>query len=92
MIVVAIALFYGGVVEKKKMTTIFVTFFDGFAAKNGDGNCCRLFKWFCYKEGDGNNVVTFFYGGGVTKKAMVVSYRRLFFLFFFFFGPFGVVH
>jgi hypothetical protein len=29
-----------------------------------------LFWWFCYKEGDGSNVVTFLYSGGVVKKAM----------------------
>jgi hypothetical protein len=28
---------------------------------NGD---LRLSLWFCYKKGDGNNVVTFLYGGG----------------------------
>jgi hypothetical protein len=32
---------------------------------------CALFLWFCYEEGDGNNVVTFLDGGGVIKKAMV---------------------
>jgi len=28
------------------------------------------FLWFCYEEGDGNNVVAFFYGDGVMKKVM----------------------
>ncbi len=54
------------------MTTS-ITFFDGFAAKNSDGNYCCLFRWFCYKEGDDNNVLAFFYGGGVVKKAMATS-------------------
>ncbi len=71
------------------MTTS-VIFFDGFVAKKGDDNCCGLFRWFCYEEGDGSNVVTFFYGGGAMKKAMLVNYRRLFF--FFFSSPFGLVH
>jgi hypothetical protein len=40
----------------------FVTFFDGFATKNnGD---MRLFWWFCFEEGDGNNVIAFLYGDG----------------------------
>jgi hypothetical protein len=26
---------------------------------------CALFLWFCYKEGDGNNDVTFLDGGTV---------------------------
>jgi len=43
-------LFYGGVAKKKKKKTItFVAFFDGFVAKNGDGNYRRHFLWFCYK-------------------------------------------
>jgi hypothetical protein len=29
-----------------------------------------LFLWFCCKEGDDNNVVTFLYGGGVMEKVM----------------------
>jgi hypothetical protein len=64
------------------MTTS-VTFFEGFVAKKGNFNYCRLFQWFCYEEGDDNNVITFFYGSGVMKKAMAVGYRRLlpFFLF-----------
>jgi hypothetical protein len=57
--------------------TASITFFDGFVAKNGD---LHLFSWFCYKEGDGSNVVTFFYGGGVVKKTMAIN--CFFFLFF----------
>ncbi len=68
---------------KKKKTITFVTCFDGFVAKNGDGNYHRHFPWFCYKEGDNNNVVTFFYGGGVVKKAMAIGNFFLFFLLFF---------
>jgi hypothetical protein len=33
--------------------TASVTFFDGFAAKNGNGNYCRLL-WFYYEENDDN--------------------------------------
>jgi hypothetical protein len=33
--------------------------------KKKDGNYFGLSRWFCCKEGEGNNVVTFFYGGGV---------------------------
>jgi hypothetical protein len=66
--------------EKKKKTKTFVTYFDGFIAKIGNGN----------------NVVAFFYGGGVVKKAMVVGWQQVdaFFLFpfSFFFSPFGLVH
>jgi hypothetical protein len=49
------------------MTTSFI-FFDGFATQNGD---MGLVLWFCCKEGDSSNVVTFLYGGGVMEKAMV---------------------
>ncbi len=31
---------------------------------------CAFYLWFCYKEGDDSNVVTFLYGGGVVEKAM----------------------
>ncbi len=61
-----------------------VTFFDGFAAKNGDGNYHRLFRWFCCEKGDGSNVITFFYGGHVVKKVMATSgFLLSFFLFLF---------
>ncbi len=40
------------------MTTA-VTF---FALLQGNGEFAFLL-WFCYEEGDGNNVVTFLYGG-----------------------------
>jgi hypothetical protein len=43
--------------------------------------------WFCYEEGDGNNVVTFLYGGGVVEKAMAKGG-----FFPFFCGAFGLVH
>jgi len=88
-IINAIVFFF--VFEKKKKMTTFVTFFDGFVAKIGDNNYNSLFHWFCYKEGDGSNVVAFFYGGGAMKKAMVANCCHLFFLFFFF-GPFGLIH
>jgi len=61
------------VFEIKKKTTTSITFFDGFVAKKNDGNYHHLFRWFCYEEGDGNNVIAFSYGGGVVKKAMVTS-------------------
>jgi len=80
------------VFENKKKIAVSITFFDGFVAKKGDNNCYRLFQWFCYEEGDGNNVVAFFYGGAVVKKAMVVNYHHLFYFIFFRFGPFGLVH
>ncbi len=79
-----VTFFYDGVIKKKKM--IASVTFDGFVAKNGDGNFCCLFQWFCYKEGDGNNVVAFFYGGGVVKKAMATG--NLLFLFLFSFWSF----
>ncbi len=76
--------FCGGVTKKKKKTTTSVTFFDGFVTKNGNDNYCHLFQWFCYEEGDGNNVVAFFYGDGVMKKAMATC--SLFFSFSLVFG------
>jgi len=58
----------GSIVAKKKKTTTSVTFFDGFVARNWRP---APFCWFCYEEGDGNNVIAFFYGGGDdVKKAM----------------------
>jgi len=39
--------------------------------------------WFCYKEGDSNNVITLLYGGGVVEKAMVGG---SFFSFLFYFN------
>jgi hypothetical protein len=64
--------------------TTFINFFDGFVTKNEDGNYRHLFLWFCYKEGDGNNVVAFFYGGGVVKKVMAIgNFLLSFFLFLF---------
>jgi len=42
------------------------------------------FFWFCYEEGDGNNVVTFLYGGGVVEKAIFFLVVFSFFCFFFF--------
>jgi hypothetical protein len=70
------------VVKKKKKMIASFTFFDGFTTKNGD--LC-LFWWFCYKEGDGDNVITFLYGGTYEE-----GNGRHFF--FFFFGPYGLVH
>ncbi len=61
--------------NKKKKTTS-VTFFDGFVTKKWRP---APFLWFCWEEGDGNNVIAFLYGGGVVKKAMVVGYFILFF-------------
>jgi hypothetical protein len=59
--------------EKKKNTmAFFITFFNGFATKNDDDNCHRLFRWFCYEEDDNNNVITFFYGGSAMRKAMLL--------------------
>jgi hypothetical protein len=71
--------------KKKNMTTISITFFDGFVAKTGDNKCHSLFLWFCYEKGDGNNVITYFYGGGVVKKAMAMAMNchRLLSLFIF---------
>ncbi len=46
-------------VSKKKKTTAAATF---FALLQGNGKFAFLL-WFCCKEGDGNNVVTFLYGG-----------------------------
>jgi hypothetical protein len=62
---------------------LFVTFFNGFAAKNW-----RLtpFYWFTCEEGDGSNVVTFFYGGSNVKKAMAAIN------FYLFFGLYGLVY
>jgi hypothetical protein len=70
--------------KKKKTMTTSNTFFDGFAAKKGDGNYRNLFQWFCDKEGDSNNVIAFFYGdsGGVVKKVMATTFF-LFFIFLF---------
>jgi len=36
--------------------------------KNND---LRFLWWFCWEEGDDNNVVTFLYGGDIVKKTMV---------------------
>jgi hypothetical protein len=33
------------------------------ALLEGNGDLC-LSLWFCYEEGDDNNVITFLYGGG----------------------------
>jgi hypothetical protein len=55
---------------------LFVTFFDGFAAKNWRP---VPFCWFSYEEGDNNSVVTFFYGGPDVKKAMEASNLNFFF-------------
>jgi hypothetical protein len=62
------------------MTTTFITFLDGFIAKNGNGNYRHLLQWFCYEKGDDNNVITFLHGGGVMKKVRGPGG----FLFFFF--------
>jgi len=43
--------------------------------------------WFCYKEGDDNNVITFLYGGVVVEKAMVGGGFFLFFLWCFLSQP-----
>ncbi len=100
----AIAFFYGGVIEKKamlpsflclekkKVTTTFITLFDGFVAKKGDENYHRLFRWFCCEVGKGNNIIAFFYGDGVMKKVMAACNFLLSFFLFFFFGPFGLIH
>jgi hypothetical protein len=51
------------------------------------------FLWFCCKEGDNINVITFLYGGGVVQKAMAKG--DIFFLYLFiylFCGAFGLVH
>jgi hypothetical protein len=45
--------------------------------KNGD--LC-LFCWFCYKEGDGNNVVAFLYGGTCKEGNGKAVFFFLFFL------------
>jgi uncharacterized membrane protein len=91
-----IVFFYGSIVAKKKTTkkktkkkkTItFITFFDGFVAQIG--YMC-LFLWFCYKEGDGSNVVTFLYGGGVVEKAMAEG--NFFSFIYLFCGVFGLIH
>jgi hypothetical protein len=79
MVTIAVTFFFGFVVEKKKKTITSVTFFDGFVVKNGDGNYRHLFKWFCCKEGDGNNVVTFFYASGIVKKVTTIGSRLFFF-------------
>jgi hypothetical protein len=42
------------------------------------------FFWFCYEEGDGNNVVTFLYGGGVVEKVIFFLVVFSFLCFFFF--------
>jgi hypothetical protein len=84
--IAVIAFFCGDVIEKKKKTTTtFVTFFNAFVAKKNNSSCYHLFLWFCYKEGDSSNVITFFYGGDVVKKAKVVGCCRFlsFFLFLF---------
>jgi hypothetical protein len=49
---------------------LFVTFYDGFAAKIWRPT---PFYWFSYEEGDGSNVVTFFFGGLDVNKAMATS-------------------
>jgi hypothetical protein len=55
---------------------LFVTFFDGFAAKNWQPT---PFCSFSYEERDGSSVVTFFYGDPDVKKVVVANN-------FFFFG------
>jgi hypothetical protein len=59
--------------NKKKTTTTFIIFFDGFVGKKGDSNCHSLFQWFHCEEGDDSNVVSVFYGGGVVKKVMATN-------------------
>jgi hypothetical protein len=66
----------GSIGAKKKKTTVVVTFFDGFAAKNWRH---APFCWFSCGEKDGSNVVTFFYGGLDVTKAM--EKNNLFFFF-----------
>jgi hypothetical protein len=39
----------------------------GLLRKNDD---LHLFWWFCYEEGDVNNVIAFLHNGGVVKKTM----------------------
>ncbi len=71
-IATTITFFCGGVAEKnKKMTIASVTFFNGFAAKEGDGNLPSLFFfffwsfWFNSKKLKINNeMVVFFYVEG----------------------------
>jgi hypothetical protein len=65
--------FHDSIVAKKKKTIVSVTFFDGFVATKW---WPLPFLWFCYEEGDNNNVVTFLYGGGVVEKTMARG-RRL---------------
>jgi hypothetical protein len=60
----------GSIGAKKKKTTVVVTFFDGFAAKNQRH---VPFCWFSCEEGDGSNVVTFFYGGQDVMRVMAES-------------------
>jgi hypothetical protein len=36
--------------KKKKTTTNFVTFFDGFVTKKGNDSCCHLLRWFVGKK------------------------------------------
>jgi len=48
--VATVAFSCGGVAKKKKMTTTFVTFFDNFVAKNGNGNYRHLFDGFATKK------------------------------------------
>jgi hypothetical protein len=62
---------------------LFVTFFDGFAAKNWHP---APFCWFNYEEGDGRSVVAFFYGGPDVKKVMVANN------FYFILGLYGLVY
>jgi hypothetical protein len=64
--------------EKKKTMASYVTFFDGFTTKKGNGNYCHLFLWFYCEEGDRSNAIAFFCGGGVVKKVMATNYHRLF--------------
>jgi len=46
-----VAFFCGGVAKlKKKITTISITFFNSFVAKNGNGNYRRLFGGFTTKK------------------------------------------
>jgi len=47
---------------KKKKATVAATF---FTLLQGNGEFAFLL-WFCYKEGDNINVVTFLYGGDFT--------------------------
>jgi len=75
--------FYFGVTTRKKVTTMSHNLLMWFHCSKEEGDdifyhlfqwlCCNkmatcTFLWFCYKGGDGSNVVTFLYGGGVVEK------------------------